>query len=1246
MVKTKNNKKKRAIICRANLPVVLFCALILACQITQSFGDDNQKSSLPTNQEYSFDVISSGASLEDIKATDGGDYFILTPGGDKLNPSRECRLNECALGPWAFTQDEGKPKLPVIYERVALPYDSENIAIEIISAESKEEKISKHIYPSPKKVLRKDENGLAFVADEFYRDDEFYKNYQGFYPKTAQIEAVEEIRGLKYAVIAVSPYQYNPSTKTLRTNEKITLRVSWQSDEPALDTEKIKKDNFLKSVIGKIHNLKQLAATLDSQEKQNDLLRLTDDLTSNSSDFGQVTRPTDLLIPVHTDYLIITADDFYNSSALNNLANFRASRLGGRYDVTIVKVEGIYNTNFPDKVGTETNEQLIKMFIKYAYDNWNGNDVPLKYVVIVGDAITDDNDHQIDAPNLVPTHISSFFAFGAHVATDYWYSCLDGSYPFYLNDTFDTAADIAIGRFAVRAEQELNRVVNKTINYETTFLDWPGEWRSKDALISGFAIDEISFVVDTRNAYTALRNNYFLPNYQETPVENRDDESLYSDDGAGSLLFREKIKTYFNQGSLMLIAAAHGNLYQWHDGSNGFIFEASDINLLNNKGKLPIVVNMACQTGMFDSGVRDSLGEAFLKNSEAGAIAFVGSSRNEDTLAYQMILGLTRELMDNNLTLGQALSVGKLDAQFVYRLLNNLLGDPALNVAKVKQESSKPNLSGSLRFFETSEDKVTFFTKIKNSGLGEARNVTIDLYEGYPESGGVRIPFDVVPVPLVSGNSEVLYEIEMPLWNPQYTGNIYMVIDEDNLISELNEDDNKTTGLFYFWTPPFKTSYIASESFNPANWANKIVWTDSDASVNSFYLYDLGPDGLPRTDDDSGVVSFTTTDSLKADAKISQNKIVWTDNRSGNADIYFYDLGEDGLLNTSDDSGEVALTQAVEEQSHASIAGNKIVWLDNRDGNYEVYFYDLGEDGLINTGDDSGEVRLTTYSSNKGSPIVSGNRIVWADNRHGPSEIYLYDLGYDGVYGTDDDSGEIRVTTDLTSKYSISFSGNKIIWSAYAGMYQATVYMYDLGADGIFGTDDDSGKVRVNPNTSFYPYETAIFGNKIVWKHFSKELYLYDIGPDGLFGTGDDVAEKRIAVDSKSFRIHNSRVIVTDSDNDVFLIDVNSPPELNSIGNKIIRVGSQASFRITAIDQDGDNLTYSVSNLPRGAVFNSATQTFIWRPRAADVGIYYVTFMVTDSFGGFDSETIQITVKKKTIFYPDLRPSQLPIMEE
>ena len=90
------------------------------------------------------------------------------------------------------------------------------------------------------------------------------------------------------------------------------------------------------------------------------------------------------------------------------------------------------------------------------------------------------------------------------------------------------------------------------------------------------------------------------------------------------------------------------------------------------------------------------------------------------------------------------------------------------------------------------------------------------------------------------------------------------------------------------------------------------------------------------------------------------------------------------------------------------------------------------------------------------------------------------------------------------------------------------------------------------------------------------------------------------------------------------------PPNLTNPGDQQVNPGETLTLTISATDPDGGSLTYNASNLPDGALFDSAAQTFSWTPNYGDSGNYPVTFGVCDDCPASplcDSEEVNITVE-------------------
>ena len=87
------------------------------------------------------------------------------------------------------------------------------------------------------------------------------------------------------------------------------------------------------------------------------------------------------------------------------------------------------------------------------------------------------------------------------------------------------------------------------------------------------------------------------------------------------------------------------------------------------------------------------------------------------------------------------------------------------------------------------------------------------------------------------------------------------------------------------------------------------------------------------------------------------------------------------------------------------------------------------------------------------------------------------------------------------------------------------------------------------------------------------------------------------------------------------LNSMNYSPVLDLIEDKTVNEGQVLKFTIIATDPEGDALTYSASNLPRGAAFKN--RTFTWTPDYTQAGVYNVTFSVSDG-KLIDSQTVKM----------------------
>lgn len=160
---------------------------------------------------------------------------------------------------------------------------------------------------------------------------------------------------------------------------------------------------------------------------------------------------------------------------------------------------------------------------------------------------------------------------------------------------------------------------------------------------------------------------------------------------------------------------------------------------------------------------------------------------------------------------------------------------------------------------------------------------------------------------------------------------------------------------------------------------------------------------------------------------------------------------------------EEQLTSDPASQENPDISGDLIVYQDNRNGNWDIYLMKYGYP----------ENRITTNTGNQTSPRISGNKIVYQDDRNGNWDIYLYDLTT---------KTETQITTSAASQEFPAIDGTKIVWQDNRnGNWD--IYLYDLVAN------TETRVTTSGANTS-----PAISGNRIAYIKDGNVYYVDLVG--------------------------------------------------------------------------------------------------------------------------------------------------------
>ncbi len=214
-----------------------------------------------------------------------------------------------------------------------------------------------------------------------------------------------------------------------------------------------------------------------------------------------------------------------------------------------------------------------------------------------------------------------------------------------------------------------------------------------------------------------------------------------------------------------------------------------------------------------------------------------------------------------------------------------------------------------------------------------------------------------------------------------------------------------------------------------------------------------------------------------------------------------------------------------------------------------------------------------------------------------------------------DPSGGYGVINNLPETHSFVFQNN-CLYNNIAGNYKNCNSTSDIYMDPLFA---DQKKHDYHLKSAADRWD----GN--TWVQDSVSSPCIDAGyPSSDYSKEPEENGDRINIGRYGNTIYASKSYILKNKN---------APVITSIPNATIGVGENLNFTVTASDADGDNLTYSASNLPTGTTLNNESGFFSWTPATGQEGIYEITFNVSD--GTFnDSETANISVILKNKYAP------------
>jgi len=295
-------------------------------------------------------------------------------------------------------------------------------------------------------------------------------------------------------------------------------------------------------------------------------------------------------------------------------------------------------------------------------------------------------------------------------------------------------------------------------------------------------------------------------------------------------------------------------------------------------------------------------------------------------------------------------------------------------------------------------------------------------------------------------------------------------------------------GLDLTYVDPTTEFAIAANSgrqSEPAIWGDWVAWCERRGTDGG---YDIYAENLSTNEE----IKLTGPSSSAASyPDIYDGLVVWNDWRNGDSDIYQYDLRT---------RTESILYSGPGEQVWPAIYGDTVVWAyrDSMPGvPEEVWGYSISEDEAFLISDSEGY---------KWYPDISGDIVVWGDFRNGNWDIYGYDLsahteleiasgpeyqrsaavhgdrvayehGNQGIGIYDLDSGTRMIHESQGANDNIAIYGEIIVWgSMRGGRGPDTDRTYNIYGYNAVG--DEEFPICVSPGDQGGP---AIYENIVVW---------------------------------------------------------------------------------------------------------------------------------------------------------------------
>ena len=466
-------------------------------------------------------------------------------------------LSEISISAIGIPADAGSPNLPTESRMMAIPQGA-TASLRVVSFE-KETLHDVNIAPALRIQSENEEPDMNYVKDmAIYGKD-------AFYPAEPFIMGSSYIRGVESVTVAITPFQYNPVTKDLIVYTNVELVVEFEGGNGHFGDDRLRSPYWDPILATELLNYDQLPV-IDYEARMQEWLR--DDKDG-------------------AEYLIITPNNDAWAEYANQLKDYR-TRQG-----ILTKVYRL------DEMPANTTAQM-KAWFHNAYHTW---DIPPVAICLLGD-------HGTNMGQYIPAETTYHSQNYGNCITDNFYADAEGN---------DNLPDMVFSRLVAQNANELPVFVSKQLEYEYTNPNMDPSFYTRPITALGWQTERwFQLCSEVFGGY--MRNKGYDTNrinciYDGTPG------SIWSNNQNTNT-----VVNYFGPNGTGYIPASPSELGDWNNGTPQLVVQAvnegtfwvqhrdhgletgwgepavrnSHVSQMNNVGKLPFVMSINCQTGMFD----------------------------------------------------------------------------------------------------------------------------------------------------------------------------------------------------------------------------------------------------------------------------------------------------------------------------------------------------------------------------------------------------------------------------------------------------------------------------------------------------------------------------------------------------------------------------------------------------------------------------------------------------------------------